>query len=604
MPKPADLPDPQSDSPKRASGWLRRMLSRGARENLWALLDALDARPALKRSLIIGVPALLVLSGLGVWGYQHWARTNAIRIARQWLDAGRLDRAGAAVQDALSAEPDLPVSWSLASELAWRKGNRPASVEYARKAAAVGNYQAADVLAWAEASVLADDMEQAGQAMGHIDAATAAESPRALRLSGEIARRGHQFEEARDRFQAALRLDAGAGAGPLATDEVPLGIVCLQTGSPVDRKRGQALLAKWAPDLNWGTEALRALLADAVAHGDRAATAHWAQALSQHPRCTLGDVPVCLKALADSDPAAFHSMLAALEEKSAPDPNKSAQLLGWLTEIDQGAEAVRWGESLEPSTSMKPPIAVGIAEALRATQRWADLQAWLDRGDWGRDLEFERWALGMVAARQLGDAARADALWESLLSDGRLNPAHALFAGEALYAWGYPKESAELLWVAADRAELAYQALGSLARLYQVERDAAGQYKAWSRLNAMQPSDRKIANNFAYYAALTDLGSQTKVGKIAQDNFEKEPDNAVYRSTLAFVLVWGGQATRALKLMEPLAGEWRKSPAVAFAYGAALAGVGRKPEAKEVFYSLNPRELSPRETEWIQNALR
>jgi len=189
----------------------------------------------------------------------------------------------------------------------------------------------------------------------------------------------------------------------------------------------------------------------------------------------------------------------------------------------------------------------------------------------------------------------------------KIHAAFVAFMGEErIEALGAAPIAADLADIrrAADRADLAYQALGSLARLYQVQGDAPGQYKAFSRLNAMQPSDRKIANNFAYYAALTDLGSQTKVGKIAEDNFTEEPDNAVYRSTFAFVLVWKGQAARALKLMEPLAGEWKKSPAVAFAYGAALAAVGRKPEAKEVFDSLSPRELSPPETEWIRRALR
>jgi hypothetical protein len=56
--------------------------------------------------------------------------------------------------------------------------------------------------------------------------------------------------------------------------------------------------------------------------------------------------------------------------------------------------------------------------------------------------------------------------------------------------------------------------------------------------------------------------------------------------------------------MEPISRNWRKSPAIAFAYGAALASLGRKSEAREVFDSLDPRNLSPREVEWIQAALR
>jgi predicted Zn-dependent protease len=558
----------------------------------------------LRRTLLVGLAALLLASCVGAWGYRRWAQTHSIRIARQWLDANRLDRASPAVEDALATEPGLPASWRLASELAWRKGNWAASVGYARKAAVVGGYQADDVLAWAEASLLSDDADQAREAETHLDAKTARESPRALRLAGEIDRRGRRFAGARDRFEAALQADARAGARELAVDEVPLAIVSLQTGEAADRTRGQALLARWAADPVWGAEALRALIGDAEGHGDREAAARWAESLRAHPRCTLGDIPVCLRAIADFDPARYNSLLAPLEEKGRSSPTEAAQVLGWLAQIGQGAEAVRWGESLDPAAAHRPPVAPGIAEALRATHRWADLQAWVDQGDWGPDLAFLQWAYGMVAARHLGEGPKADSLWRSLDANGRSSPAHALFAGDSLYAWGYPKEAAELLWEAAERQDLAFQALGSLARLYQVQRDAAGQYRAFEQLNAMRPGDRDIANNYAYFAALTDEGSQTRIERIAEEIFTREPSNVNYRSTLAFVLVWSGQAPRALALMEPVSRDWRQSPAIAFAYGAALAGVGRKAEAKEVFDSLNPRDLGPQEADWIRAALR
>lgn len=603
MPTPSESPDPQAPPPREASRSLRRFMARDGREHLWALLDSLDARPKLRRALLIGLPALAVASGLGVWGYQHWARTNVIRIARQWLDAGRLDRAGAAIQDALRNEPGLPASWRLASELAWREGNRAASVDYAKKAAEVGRYQAGDVIAWGEASILSDDTGQAQEALSYLDPVAQA-TPRALRLAGELSRRAGRFAEARDRFQAALQADTAAGERSPAVDEVPLGIVCLRSGPAGDRALGQTLLAKWAPDPRWGADALRALLADAVAHGERDAVVRWAQALRMNPRFTLGDVPACLQALADFDAAAYQGMLGQLEAKSRSNPTQSAQLLGWLNQIGRGAEAVRWGESLDPSAARRPPIAPGIAEGLRATGRWADLQSWVDQGDWGKDVGFMQWAYGMLAARQLGEGPKADSLWKSLYADGRLYPAHALFAGDALVAWGRPGEAADLLWEAAERTDLAYQALGSLARLYQVQHDAAGQYRAFSRLNEMRPSDRGIANNLAYFAALTDLGSQAHIEAIAEANFNGEPGNVAYRSTYAFVLVWSGQASKAMALLEPVSGEWRSSPAVAFAYGATLASLGRKSEARDAFDSLDPRGLGPQERDWIRAALR
>ena len=133
-----------------------------------------------------------------------------------------------------------------------------------RKAAVVGRYQADDVLAWADAAVLADDLQQAGEATGLLDPKIMTGSPRGLHLGGEIARRDRRFVDARDRFQAALEADVDEGRQSPAIDEVPLGIVCLQTGLAGDLARGRQLLTKWADNPNWGVEALRALLADAM----------------------------------------------------------------------------------------------------------------------------------------------------------------------------------------------------------------------------------------------------------------------------------------------------------------------------------------------------
>jgi hypothetical protein len=325
--------------------------------------------------------------------------------------------------------------------------------------------------------------------------------------------------------------------------------------------------------------------------------------LRLHPRFTLGDVPTCLQALADANPALYQTMLSQLEDKGRSSPTQAAQLLGWLTQIGHGAEAVRWGESLNPAATRRPPIALGIAEALRATRRWTELQAWMDAADWGHELASFGWAYQMLAARQLGDEAKADSLWRSLYTEGRASPAHALFLGDSLYSWGYPKDAAELLWAAADRPDLAYQALGTLARLYQVQRDAVGQYRAFSRLNSMRPGDRRIANNYVYFAALTQLGSQAHIESVAEDNFTHEPGNVVDRCTYAFVLVLSGQASRAMTLMEPIKKDWEKSRAIAFAYGSALSSLGRKSEAREVFDSLDPRDLNTQEADWIRTAV-
>jgi hypothetical protein len=59
-----------------------------------------------------------------------------------------------------------------------------------------------------------------------------------------------------------------------------------------------------------------------------------------------------------------------------------------------------------------------------------------------------------------------------------------------------------------------------------------------------------------------------------------------------------------MALMEPVSRDWKKSPAIAFAYGSALASVGRKSEARQVFDSLDPRDLDTKAVDWVRAALR
>ncbi|HEY1848715.1 MAG TPA: hypothetical protein VGG37_05890, partial [Opitutaceae bacterium] len=363
-----------TDEPdRRRRGSLRRIFSRDARENFWAALDFLDERPSLKRFLYFGVPVIAAILAASAWGYENWAKNNSVRIARQWLDAGKLDRAGAAINEALAQEPNMPESWRLASEFAWRRGSADASVEFAKKAAVVSRYDGVNSLAWAEAALLAGDIDSAKEAVGYLDPSFVSHSGRALRAEGEIERRQGRLSDAIGHFSAAARLDASLYGGPVAIDEVPLGITYLQTKVAQDRAKGVELLERWSKSLNWGVESLRELLADAQVHADPAAVTRWAEELRSHPRCTLGDIPDCLSALEKFNPGLYQVMLSGLEKKERASPNEAAQMLGWLNQIGQGAEAVRWAGTLDPEGSRKPPVAVGVAEALRATGQWQRL---------------------------------------------------------------------------------------------------------------------------------------------------------------------------------------------------------------------------------------
>jgi len=99
----------------------------------------------------------------------------------------------------------------------------------------------------------------------------------------------------------------------------------------------------------------------------------------------------------------------------------------------------------------------------------------------------------------------------------------------------------------------------TLARHYRVQRDATGQYLAFRRLHSLRPQDPAIANNYAFFAALT--GKDSSVArKLADEIHAADAADQTYRATLAFVLLKQDRPTESLNLLRPVATQWKLSP--------------------------------------------
>ena len=562
------------------------------------MLDYLEAHRALRRWLYALLAFGLGLAALWHWGSPWWYKRTALSVTRQWIDAGRLDNAAESLRRAVSLAPERPETWQLAAELARLRGRKAEAMEHARKAATLDEKNPDLAIAWAVEAMRAEMPETANEALAKLSAAQLAQSPHAQRILGELARHALRLTDAKKHFETALRLD-----GSVAIDEVPLGLILLNATDPTERLRGINFLAKWTTDKEWGAISLRTLLADAQNKNDHPAMLKWALALQAHPGCTLADMPNCLLALSQTDETRFSEAIAVLEKNHAVTPQAAAQLIGWLNQIGRSAEAVRWMKTLPPTGLDVPPVAVVGAEALRATADWAGLRALITNKNWGRDVEFVRWMYGMEAAHALNDEATAKELWQTLHSHAQLNGVHALFSGSTLFAWGRTEQAEALWWRAAEQeGPNAIEAFGSLARYYQTQRDAEGQYRVFRRLHSLRPKDTAIGNNFAFFAALT-RHEERLAEKIARENLAQEPSNRIYLGTLAYVLIAQSRAEEALTLLKPAATEAEKSSALAFAYGLALAGTGQKAAAKPFLTKLEANTLTIRAQEVIKAAL-
>ena len=591
-------PDVRSAPPFGATRWqrFRAGLERWSGRALWwRLLDWFESSRLARVGLYCAAFGAVLAVAWTAWGQTWWMKRNAVKIARQWMAAGNLRYAAEAAQEASQLAPESPEPWQIAAQLARMGGQRDQAMEYSRRAAELAPGDFDLHLAWAGDALLAGKSDEADRALDRLPIDEQAGSSIVQRLRGEMARRAGQLTAAKSFFESARRIE-----GPIAANQVPLGLVLLDAANPVDRQRGLDLLTPWTSDVEWGATALRVLLADAVAREARPEMEARAEALRRHPAVTVGDMPNCLAALQVAAPARYAEVLAELQRNHAVSPQAAAQLLNWLNQIGRGADAVAWMRTLPGEAMQRPPLVAAAAEALRQAGDWPALAAWTATGNWGREADFLRWLYGWAAGRARGDGVVVDETWRTLTAHVGLDGVHGVFAASLVYSWGYPEEALALWWVVAEQdGTTAREALGSLGRHYQVKRDAEGQYRVFRRLNLMQPQDASVGNNFAFFAALT--GRQQKIAeKVARENHQAAPNNPVYAATYAFTLSQQNRPDEALAVLAPWEGQAERSPALAFAYGMALAGAGRREEARRLLDGLRPETLTEAEVALIR----
>ena len=316
--------NPEEPSPER-TGFSRRSKLRGggffardAREILWDGMDFLEQRPKLRLRLYVGIPLAALAIAAAFWGHSMWSRAHAIRIGRQWLAAGKLDRAMISAKGALSAAPDAPDAWAFAAAVEWRLGDKALATEDLKKASELSRNKPDAVIAWAEAAVLAGDTDSARKALDMLPPGFLEHSARAERAMGEWFRRTGAYREAVARFEAALKLDRQASAASSQSTRFPWAHPPLhkrRRGSQAGRgaahprigrpRAGRRPPGSSSPTRFTSTTARRSPL-DPI--------------LSKNPRVTMGYLRLPPGRHWNPDPQAFQGLLKDLKAASGKNP--------------------------------------------------------------------------------------------------------------------------------------------------------------------------------------------------------------------------------------------------------------------------------------------
>ncbi len=303
------------------------------------------------------------------------------------------------------------------------------------------------------------------------------------------------------------------------------------------------------------TEALRALLDNALRQNQTDAANELAQALQMSPQVTFADYLLCLELYRKLSSKKFDALLEKVKPVAAREGHDLAQLLGWMNKNDLASAALKWSDTLPAGLTNRPPVVIAVAEALARTKNWSRLKRWTRSGSWGDD-DYLRLAYQAYAARRshrtaAESEAEFDAVWNSAEAAAAAQPEHELTLARLASSWELDQE-AEQLWLRVARVPATRrEALDALYALYRTTNDLPNLRLTAERLHESSPEEVGLAANAARFALLLD--HNTAAGRaLAKQAYEKAPNDPAAAVTYAFALYATGRTAEGVSILEKL----------------------------------------------------
>ena len=386
-------------------------------------------------------------------------------------------------------------------------------------------------------------------------------------VAGWLSRAQGNIADEERHFAAAVAKEPG-------NDVYQFNLAVLEILSPDPEKNARARnqLERLSKVAQFRTEALRALLDNALRQNQTDAANELAQELQMSPQVTFADYLLCLDLYRKLSPKKFDALLEKVKPVAAREAHDLAQLLSWMNENDLAVAALRWSDKLPDDLTNRSPVAVAVAESLAQTKNWSRLKRWTRSGSWGDD-DYLRLGYQAYAARRsrrtAGEAeAEFDALWHEAEEAAAAQPEHELALARLASKWDLPKE-AEQLWLRVAKVPAARrEALDALYALYRETNDLPNLRLTAQRLHESSPEEIGLAANAARFALLLDRN--TAEGRtLATQAYEKAPNDAAAAITYAFALYGTGRTAEAVEILKKLPPEQLEDPHAA-AYAALL----------------------------------
>ena len=301
------------------------------------------------------------------------------------------------------------------------------------------------------------------------------------------------------------------------------------------------------------TEALRALLDNALRQNQTDAANALAQELQMSPQVTFADYLLCLDLYRKLNPKEFDVLLGKVKPVAARNGADLARLLEWMNAHDFASEALKWSEQLSTDLTSRPPAAIALAAVLAQTKNWSRLKRWTRSASWGSD-EYLRFAYQAYAVRQARRSVAEtefDSLWGSAEQAAAPNPEHDLILARLASKWDLISQ-AELLWLRVAKIPATRrEALDALYKTYREKNDLPNLRLTAQRLHESSPEEIGLATNAARLALLLDRN--TAAGReLARQAYEKAPNDTAAALTYAFALYGTGRTAEGVAILKKI----------------------------------------------------
>jgi hypothetical protein len=550
------------------------------------------------------VVLLVAVLACGAW----FGARPAKRQYQQWREKKHFERAAAYFAKGdykhamLDAKNALVFNWSNAEALRimarCHEATHPTqALEWRAKLGQIAPDDLENTLGWAAAAIQTGDYVTADRLLRGIPY-TDHDTALFHHLSALVAVNRRDAAKAEFHWSEAAKLNA-------ADDSYKLNMatVRLRLGSALERSNAIELLNELSVKSAERIPAMRALLSDALRHGERARARELAVALADEKGAPFSDKLLRLSAMREMNDPDFGIWRARLEAEIADRADFAYELLIWMNRNGFARDVPALIPKIRAEFISRPPVSIAVADSYAVSKNWPELQKALQGTNWNH-LDYVRLATLSWAVDQVGDRTSSLGIWRSAVTaaEGRLDRLETL--ARAAIAWGREDRAEEVLW---NITALSIQSPTWVVQTLwakSLKRGDTDRLRQLARF-MLQANPKSVAarNNYIFLSLLkrTEEGSPHQA---AEALYKENPVDASVVSTYALSLFLLSRPRAATEVMETLPAAKLREPSIAIYYGIFLAGAKRTLKAEE-YLALGERwPLLPEEEAILERVIR